>query len=1034
MNCELKVAYMNVRGLSPNKLLLLSSFISSPNSSLSSSPSSLSSTEPNCNVDILCIAESWYMQHSTLINHPLCVAHSPYPDSPKAMGHQLAGLLVLASPSIRANMSPPVCKQYAISFSVHQNGACFSLSFLYLPPSLPINKVADILESLPRPDILMGDFNTYFEPSPRPADRVALLNGTTEELHMTRLPLSSGASRVDHSYVSSRILPGSSLRAVHQRDVNIDSDHPLLLLVAKIPGSRTQESSLGSPCPKRFYSRYLRNKTSRDVFIHLYEDISAKSLSIQLDLSHQAHSQLAKMPMRARQELVDLVDMVIMTLIHQACEMFLGSYQVEQVQQCKDKTMSALRTKEHLSPLEATILFKRSHRASRNENLLASRDPSKSPLEDAQMFFADIFAPPHLLHSETESNNNLDLAVEVMEMHLFSWTSVSDAIWSYPSGKSPGVDSVDISIIKALMGRRYRSSILQSTPSALLKQLTFLFKLCLYGGVTPRRWNEAIVYPLPKPGSPNPEHIDQRRPISLTVLMRRIFERILLKHIAVLQENNVIPPFSPTQAGFRSGFSSASLALLSDACSRRDIQHKAFLDLRQAYDTVPLHRLWTKLQAMRCPTYVLLLLQGLLHNCCCRIVVNGRLSMPIARKRGLLQGSVLSPWLFNIFIDDLARTIEQECCYGNAPAGLFFADDIQLQGTNAESVQHALDITQEWVSANEMAVNISKSGHFAHQDANLKVGLEELPVVSQYKYLGFPHAVTGVDWTSHLWNNLRKAENMLIALKKKFPSNLYQEAVKLQLYKAFSRSMLDYGAAMAFPYLVDGNDLPMRGISPLTEQIKKKMTELQEEAMRWIFNASLPPAVALSLTALGSLERRCQELACRFSRHLSFSHQNNPVRLTMRFFHPLSTPLTRSINNQSLLRRFHQAKDMDPTVNLKSFMVDDRLKEIEARSTLAAVISRDARAPSGMDRTLSILDPVIRKDAIRHRRNVLGYGLHCRSCQKPYRRLHPVTCFPGLQGGNTASEILDNLLNDRQYSQFYRTKEFIFRFLTKRPP
>ena len=121
---------------------------------------------------------------------------------------------------------------------------------------------------------------------------------------------------------------------------------------------------------------------------------------------------------------------------------------------------------------------------------------------------------------------------------------------------------------------------------------------------------------------------------------------------------------------------------------------------------------------MRCPTYVLLLLQGLLHNCCCRIVVNGRLSMPIARKRGLLQGSVLSPWLFNIFIDDLARTIEQECCYGNAPAGLFFADDIQLQG-EANTFQYCPACPRHhpriWVSANEMAVNISSErGHFSH--------------------------------------------------------------------------------------------------------------------------------------------------------------------------------------------------------------------------------------------------------------------------------------------------------------------------------
>jgi hypothetical protein len=41
------------------------------------------------------------------------------------------------------------------------------------------------------------------------------------------------------------------------------------------------------------------------------------------------------------------------------------------------------------------------------------------------------------------------------------------------------------------------------------------------------------------------------------------------------------------------------------------------------------------------------------------LCIKGRHSDPIPKKRGLLQGSALSPILFNFFIDDLVRKGEQ---------------------------------------------------------------------------------------------------------------------------------------------------------------------------------------------------------------------------------------------------------------------------------------------------------------------------------------------------------------------------------------
>jgi hypothetical protein len=99
------------------------------------------------------------------------------------------------------------------------------------------------------------------------------------------------------------------------------------------------------------------------------------------------------------------------------------------------------------------------------------------------------------------------------------------------------------------------------------------------------------------------------------------------------------------------------------------------------------------------------LISSLFVSCSSSVVVNGHLSPPIHRERGLFQGSLLSPWLFNVFIDDLAASIN--CQSALPPYALLFADDIQLQARSYPHAQNMLDIVSHWLDSNGMKVNIS---------------------------------------------------------------------------------------------------------------------------------------------------------------------------------------------------------------------------------------------------------------------------------------------------------------------------------------
>ena len=423
----------------------------------------------------------------------------------------------------------------------------------------------------------------------------------------------------------------------------------------------------------------------------------------------------------------------------------------------------------------------------------------------------------------------------------FSFRPVSDSevmkiLSKIDPKKSTGVDNISARIIKSC------TSSIQGTVANLIN---ITFRKCQF----PASLKGAQVVPLHKKNDPLDK--ENYRPVSILPIISKVCERAMHNQLSEFFDNI----FHPSLAAFRKGFGCQStlLRLLEDwrkALDNHQFAAAILMDLSKAFDCLPHDLLIEKLRAYGLAPDAVSLLSSYLSDRVQQVRLGSHTSTWEKIIKGVPQGSILGPLLFNVFINDIFYFVKQAVIYN-------YADDNTLSfiHNNLVVLKKVLEeescILIDWFFNNFMKANPTKFqaiciGKNAHENiASFKVDSVEIKCEENVTLLGV-NIDFMLSFDDHVTDICKKASKQLAVLKRL--GRFLTKQGKLTIYNSFIVSNFNY-CPLAWHFC--------------SMSSTNKMEKVQERALRFInndFTSSLQDL--LSSTSTVSLHvRRMKQMA-----------------------------------------------------------------------------------------------------------------------------------------------------------------------------
>ena len=293
---------------------------------------------------------------------------------------------------------------------------------------------------------------------------------------------------------------------------------------------------------------------------------------------------------------------------------------------------------------------------------------------------------------------------EVGELdYIITTDELKKATTVLKTGKAPGHDNILNEMLKCLVGKY---------PDLILK----LFNMILRSNNFVPSWLLSVIVPIYKKG--NKSDPANYRGIALLSSLGKLFLTIL--HIRLqefVQKRNIL---KTNQLGFIKGSSTSDAHimihnLIDEYCHKRKKHiYSCYVDFEKAFDNIPRDMLFKKLFDMGIKGNFFNIIKHLYADDTAVIKVNNKISKPFRTNRGLRQGCVLSPLLFNLYMSEFTDQINDcpdkvELTADTELGGILWADDILLLSESEKGLREMLLKLESFCHLNKLNVNVDKT-------------------------------------------------------------------------------------------------------------------------------------------------------------------------------------------------------------------------------------------------------------------------------------------------------------------------------------
>ena len=365
--------------------------------------------------------------------------------------------------------------------------------------------------------------------------------------------------------------------------------------------------------------------------------------------------------------------------------------------------------------------------------------------------------------------------------------------------KAPGTDGIPSEFYK------YSHGILD-------KPLTVLFNHVLNTRSYPSTWCEGLINPLHKQESPTLP--DNYRKITITPAIGKIFDGILNNRLQFAKE--CLSLGDPLQNGFKPNASAIDNVFLLngiiDKCKANGRPlYTCFVDFKSAFDLINRSALLFKLINQGCVGKFLSVIQSMFRNATSRVKWGGHHGEIFENMYGVLQGGVLSPNLFKLFLEDIPDYLDTGKGVhigGMKIPYLLYADDLVFMSESPSGLQNLIRGLENFCTQWHMVVNLTKTKvvvfneRFANGDnSSFYFNKKKIPVSNFYNYLGVIFSNANDRFYDNYENKRGKALRAIYAARNLAHGVIGPDISPTILFKIFDtqiQPIIDYGSEIFY--------------------------------------------------------------------------------------------------------------------------------------------------------------------------------------------------------------------------------------------